>query len=366
MNKYRDSFMTQSDSLEEGGRGILTAVENEDTHTTVRQAPPPRFTAKESQSSVASIRTLANDLEESVRTSGASLSGHALETQVAPAPPRRQSAKPQTYEKRQTRSKRSFATLFFLLFAIIVFAGSLIFFAARQGIHLGSINLSFLVPSGFGFGNSGDLDQDAGSVFPETLITVDEQKELPLERVENGGELRSLLREESRNAGQGRVVALSPSQTETDSEGARTHTFTDITPIVSTLDLGIAQTLSRNVTEYTFGVLGGDTAGAFLVARVRSYEQVYGALLSWEQDMAKDLYNSFHTNLASTFREEDAFVDITVLGNDARVLRTHEMQEDGEAGGTAVDVLAYTFIDKDTLVLAGSESDLLLLISRLR
>lgn len=366
MNKYRDSFETQSDSLEEGGRGILTAVENEDTHTTPRQAPPPRFTAPESQSSVASIRTLANDLEESVRSSGASLSGHVLETQTTPASPQRRDTRPQTYQKRQPRPKRSFATLFFLLFAIIVFVGSLIFFAVRQGIHLGSINLSSLVPSGFGLGNSEDSNQNAGSAFPETLVSVDEQKELPLERVENGGELKSLLREESRNAGQGRVIALSPSQIETNEEGAQIRTFTDIAPIASLLDLGIAQTLSRNVTEYTFGVLGGDTTGAFLVARVRSYEQVYGALLSWEQDMAKDLYNSFHTNLAATFREEDAFVDITVLGNDARVLRTREMQEDGEAESVAIDVLAYTFIDKGTLILAGSESDLLLLISKLR
>jgi hypothetical protein len=374
MKKYKDSFETRSESLEQGGEGILTAVVNKDPKAAPTRARPPEFSAPKNSSSISPIRTLADDLEHTVREGGVSLAQQALENKTHErkdedrGPEANRRAKSFRQKRAHTKSGPS-KTFVFLLFALVVFGGSLYVFLSKQNISLSGFKVS--LPS-FNFAGSPPEEvpeEGDDPLFPEALVQVDDSRSLPLETLATKSAQEQILASESQNASEGEIIALFPTQTITTEEGVEETSFADMSSLAETLDISLLTTLSRSIDDYTFGVLGGSEGQAFLVAEVRSYEEVFGTLLQREATMSRELYGVFHSNLGVAVNSSNAqFTDRVVLGNDARVLiqTTESTGPEGERVREEEDILAYMFVGEKTLIIAGSREDLERIAARMR
>ncbi len=96
--------------------------------------------------------------------------------------------------------------------------------------------------------------------------------------------------------------------------------------------------LSRSITELRPGYAAGEQ---ILIAKVTNVQTVFGALLSWEPDMERELSSVFD-DLTPTGRQ---FTDETISGTDVRILK------DGETV-----VLLYGFVTENTLVITTSRT----------
>src|SRR5680860_1902110 len=109
MAKYKDSFQMNSESLEAGGQGILTAVENKDPDQVEVRAQAPKFDKPESTSNISPIRTLADDMQLAAASGKVSLAKQALKAQDRP-PVSSETAPRQS--ERQTAANRAAARRF--------------------------------------------------------------------------------------------------------------------------------------------------------------------------------------------------------------------------------------------------------------
>lgn len=367
MNKYKDSFETRSESLEEGGRGIMTAVRNEDVSApeTKKAEAKPFTVPNKNSSAISPIRTLADDLEQSVKNNHITLSQQALtkegRTKKVSVPERGPESNRRTTGamSKKRRIPRSFV---FLFFTLIVFSASLYFFTSRQGIEITAINLP-------GFGSFFNDEEGAvESAPPAFLVQTDQTKELILTPRMSRTEVRELFNEESRSVQTGALVALLLKDS-VETDGDINTKPADIASFLNILDPSIGTVLSRNTNEYTIGVSGGGEARTFLVAELISYEEIFGALLAWERVMLRELYGFFHNNISATTKNTPpSFSDIIVASHDARVLTSTQqvMNEDGDLIDNEEDVLIYSIIDKKTLIITHSREELARIISRLQ
>ncbi|MEX0933146.1 MAG: hypothetical protein WDZ74_00190 [Candidatus Paceibacterota bacterium] len=370
MNKYKDSFETRSKSLEQGGKGIMTAVTNEDI-----SAPPikpsnstPRAGSSKTLSKISPIRTLAEDLEQSVKDNHVTLSQQVLTKEGGrvgiPSPERGPEVNQRTrkHRKDMRRGKKRIPRSFvFLFFTLIIFGISLYLFTSRQGIELSAPN----VP-GLGSYFSEEVLED--SLSPTHLIRADETRELVLTPKTGRAELRRFLNEESRARETGILTALKiRNEIETES-GVETESA-DITSLLNIIEPSVQSVLSRNINEYTLGVSGGGEAQAFLVAKITSYEEIFGALLTWERRMPRELYGFFHSDIHAATRDDTAsFSDSIVAGIDARVLTKVQqtMNKEGVLVESEEDLLIYSLINKEILIITHSREELARIISRLQ
>lgn len=370
MNKYKDSFETRSESLEQGGKGIMTAVRNEDASSKrvkTREGKPYPI-PKKGSSAISPIRTLADDLEQSVQDSHITLSRQALEkgggqkklSSVERGPEVNQRTKRHRREA-FAKQKRIPSSVVFLFFTLIVFGTSLYLFISRQEIELGAINLP-QISSFFSEETSTD------SRPPMLLVQTDEIRELMLTPRMGRAEVRQLLNKESEAAQTGTLIALAMNESFETESGTETRTA-DITSFLNILDISTSNTLGRNTNEYTLGISGGGEARAFLVARIISYEEIFGALLAWENAMPRELYGLFHNNVSvATSNTPLLFSDIIVDDLDARVLTyvQRAQNEEGESLNNSEDVLIYSIINKEILIITHSREELARIVSRLQ
>lgn len=107
---------------------------------------------------------------------------------------------------------------------------------------------------------------------------------------------------------------------------------------------------------FMLGVNGSNQGSTFLLIKLKSFEQAYPGMLSWEPDMAEDLMPLFtNQNASSTLIKDKGFEDVTISNKDARVLKDSEGKS----------ILLYTFIDNQMVLITDNEADLQSLLNLL-
>jgi hypothetical protein len=145
------------------------------------------------------------------------------------------------------------------------------------------------------------------------------------------------------------VVELSLKEQQTSG----TSVTTPIDVFLRTLDPNIPSTLLRSFTSYVTGWHEREGNEAFLLIKTDYYENAYAGMLRWEPTMARTLGSlmrdldqkpetiDINTRLQST---NGLFVDTVFENKDVRELRSNNQI-----------VLMYSFIDPQTLLIAGNE-----------
>lgn len=105
--------------------------------------------------------------------------------------------------------------------------------------------------------------------------------------------------------------------------------------------------------KYMFGMLSYDTNASFMIFKTSSYDIAYSGMLRWEKGMIEDLGRIFSLpeNMIGT---ETPFVDEEYNNRDLRVLRSSDGQQ----------VLLYTFLDKNTVIITVNNNDLKAIIEK--
>jgi len=361
MNKYKDSFETRTESLGQGGRGILTALENKDPGGVPKKARAPEFSKPRTNSNISPIRTLADDLESTVEDEKITLSKHVLDAQKRKTQEQETIRTQYKSEKRGARKRRPPSAVFILFFsALLLFGGSLLLFTSKLGVSIPHFNFS---RSGFSLGplfNKEDPMKDTGFTFPEKLLATQEEKEFPINENDNIASIKEALNTISTGASKNELIALFPDEIRVGEEGTR-RIFIDISNLFTLLKISADSSLERSIDKYTFGVQGGGEARAFLVAHVRSHDEAFGAMLSYEGDILYDLYGLFHNDIDLALnKDKNEFQDIVVSGHDARVATKNTESGDKEGGSvvTKEDVLIYSFVSDNILVITRNRDDL--------
>lgn len=360
MKKYKDSFETQSEFLKSSGKGIVTAAENKDTLSPIAERSPRSF-AREDNASVPFVRTLERDADHAVKHGNVSLAGEILATKTKQRAERVSKIKGCT--PAPTARRFPFFIVLFLA-ALLAFGGSFFFFASRQGLPLGDILLIFRPPT---ISPPPVEDREVEPVPSRSLFTADEEKELVVDGQTDGLAFQSLIENEIAAARSGDMVALIPVEA-IQTEGGVFHEKLDPFTLFTMLNLPIYEALSRNVDDYTLGIVGREEASMFLVARMRFFDDGLATMLSWERTMLRDLYGLVHSDSELARGGDSVFRDTAVLNFDARVLtQTTDILGGGiEARAEERDIIAYSIVNKNTLVLASSRERLEDIIERLK
>lgn len=116
-------------------------------------------------------------------------------------------------------------------------------------------------------------------------------------------------------------------------------------------------------SKYTLGVFGSTPRETFVIFNVKSYDNAFAGMLSWESYLDEDMGDIFDRNIASTTKNSTSsnmtsqrvFTDKILFNKDTRILNS----TDGQTK------LLYSFIDPRTLIIVSSETGLRELISRL-
>lgn len=95
--------------------------------------------------------------------------------------------------------------------------------------------------------------------------------------------------------------------------------------------------------EYMLGIYAYNTNEPFLILRTDDYALSYSGMLKWEKDILNDMGKMFGLNTSAS--GTNIFEDEAIRNKDLRVLKDKE-------GNT---ILAYSFIDKNTLVITKNE-----------
>lgn len=96
---------------------------------------------------------------------------------------------------------------------------------------------------------------------------------------------------------------------------------------------------------YMLGVYSYDTNEIFMIIKIKDFPSAYSGMLRWESDMSKDLAKIYSIT-PETQALESGWSDQSLKNKDLRVLKDFN-------GKTQ---LLYSFVDKETLVIAKNES----------
>jgi len=115
--------------------------------------------------------------------------------------------------------------------------------------------------------------------------------------------------------------------------------------------------LVRNLKPvFMFGSLGGENISSFMIIQLASFENAFAGMLDWESTLASDVGPIFPSaERLKNVTSLTAFQDITDKNKDARVLYDPDGQE----------VLLYSFLNNDILIITDSIETLHTIISRL-
>jgi hypothetical protein len=198
------------------------------------------------------------------------------------------------------------------------------------------------------------------------FIYVDSAEAVTLEQGDTPQEAMQTLEaaKESVHLSLGLIEELAP--VEASSTGG-TPILLSASDFISTLTPYAPDELLRTLSPtFLLGVHSYDENEAFLILQTDSYDTAYAGMLAWESTMMQDLSPLFvrhpsiplQTTSASSTATSTApttFVDQVVDNHDARVLL--------DAQGNIL--LLWTFLDKQTLVIANNSATLGEIISRL-
>lgn len=112
--------------------------------------------------------------------------------------------------------------------------------------------------------------------------------------------------------------------------------------------------LKRSFGEkYTLGLYSFDTNEPFIIINVNDYSLAYSGMLKWEESMFTDIGRLF--GIAKDTAVQDKFIDETIKNKDLRILR--------ETSGKSL--IVYSFIDRETLIIARNEDILSALVDKI-
>jgi len=151
-----------------------------------------------------------------------------------------------------------------------------------------------------------------------------------------------------------------------DAQGNQTAADMSVQAFITTLAPFAPSTLVRTLSgPYLLGVHSYDENEAFLILHTDSYETAYAGMLAWESTMRTDLSPMFvrtapvrSNDTATTTQQAQVlpttFTDKVVANHDARVIQNKY----GDI------VLLWTFINRNTLVIANNDATLREILTR--
>ncbi len=203
-------------------------------------------------------------------------------------------------------------------------------------------------------------------ILSRTLIVVEAQKQIPLILLSEQ-EIRDAITREIDTAnlplnnieGIYFVKKLLPlkSRVETDLSRAQQGAL-GIREIFFIVKNNIPPNLLRAMEDqdFLFGIHSLGANRPFFVITVESFENAFAGMLKWESFMFDDLASLFSLDVSSTQFIDRLFEDVVIKNRDARILKDSE--------GNIV--LIYSFIDKETLVIATNEETFDEVVNRLK
>lgn len=162
-----------------------------------------------------------------------------------------------------------------------------------------------------------------------SAITVDRRQPLSLNE---GNNLMTQMRQRMSETGNG-VVQIYPTVSLT--EGQTQPASVD--EILRTIVLSADGSFQRNITGITF--ISYNQTGVGIILEIESFDTALGGMYSWEQNLVDDFMPLLGTGPATNF------IDTTNSNRDIRVAKRGDGSE-----------LLYTFIDRNTLLIATDRS----------
>lgn len=139
------------------------------------------------------------------------------------------------------------------------------------------------------------------------------------------------------------------------SKGELLETGINSARLWSALGINLPPVLLRSLSdEFMFGIHAWNGNQSFIILKNDFYENAFAGMLKWEESMAKDLLPIMTSKPADSFFGE-LFRDLVIKNRDIRGI----VDENGEP------VLMYTFVNRETVVIATHKDTLNEVISRL-
>ena len=107
--------------------------------------------------------------------------------------------------------------------------------------------------------------------------------------------------------------------------------------------------------DFVFGLHSALGNNPFLIFKVKSYENAFAGMLTWEKTMFDELSFLFQRRDSKIDRYKNDFQDLIISNKDVRVLLNNEGKIE----------FVYAFINRETLVVANNETTLKELFKRL-
>ena len=173
----------------------------------------------------------------------------------------------------------------------------------------------------------------------KALIGFSEEKVMPVASLTTGQFIKSLISEKkSFKLPVNSVLYINT--TGSDKNPAK------ISNTLALLAPKMPASLSRSFeNKYMLGVYSFDTNELFIILTTNDFASSFSGMLKWEKDMPTDLGELFGIAKSDSLNLE-TFTDEALRNKDLRILRNADKKI----------VLLYSFIDKNTLVITGSEN----------
>jgi hypothetical protein len=280
---------------------------------------------EERGSTLKAIRTLKSDLDEAVASEQITMEKIALATQK-----RGETAAVEQGGVNATNSN-GFGGLLLALFVILVLAG-----AGFWGFKYYKLN--FPVSS--------------APFNIESIIFTDKNQEIDVARVSAESltaQLSSLTAASSTADGLGHIYFVKTRLAEGNSETVPQKELLSFRDWQEFTHSAIPADFARFVSRYMLGLYQGQTGNAlFLALKVDPYDNVYATLLDHENDWVRQVFESLDGRDLRAETADQSFEDYLLKNLNTRALR--------KANGQIV--LIYTFLDRQTFIIAESEAAL--------
>lgn len=272
------------------------------------------------ESALKTVRTYRSDAMEAIKGRGQTLTDMVLAEQT-----KRQSE--EIIEKKQLNWN-------------IVFIGGSVALVLAAGLFLF-----------FSFSKTADEKSPAARTVSE-IIFAEKQENILLSRISDAEVRNAVVTavETTRMPTNGiKRIAFTKKVLAENEDGVREEEV----PVTSIELLGIPgkntpQTLLRSLdtSSFFFGLHSFAGNEPFLILKVRSYDNAFRGTLEWEKTMSADLSHLFTVGGLTEKTTGRVFHDVIIKNRDTRLI-------DGSDG---VPALLYSFVDRETIVIATNET----------
>lgn len=187
---------------------------------------------------------------------------------------------------------------------------------------------------------------------PAKILTVDDEKTISFKEA-LPGELVSKINDEKKRLLRFETIVYLPFEMQTRTGGIR---FADARDLIKALSWQAPQAFSDNILP-DFNALIAHTSESrdlAVIFRVRDFGRAVGSMVEWERVMGSD-FKPFLDSDSATNLQKFSFKDEVVKNNDSRVLK--------DLSGKSI--LAYSFFNKQYLIISTSRAGLSLVLDRL-